>query len=94
MRKARLPIARFIEAASVNQKRHGLSRGRDASRAYGLVYRAVRAGKLKPPTEFACVDCGVDAECYDHRNYSAPLVVEPVCFGCNQVRGHAIGAAP
>ena len=30
------------------------------------------------------------ANVYDHRDYSLPLVVEPVCYTCNTARGSAI----
>lgn len=61
-----------------------------AARASAFVCRAVKAGKLKRPTEFTCADCGRPATRYDHRDYNAPLVVEPVCATCNQLRGPAI----
>lgn len=38
-----------------------------------------------------CVDCGAPAECHDHRDYSKPLHVEPVCRSCNVRRGPAAG---
>lgn len=38
-------------------------------------------GKIK------CVDCGKPAKQYDHRDYSKPLDVDPVCRGCNVKRG-------
>ncbi len=50
---------------------------------------AIRRGTLKPATEFACVDCARAAQCYDHRDYSKPLEVAPVCFSCNVLRGPA-----
>ena len=51
---------------------------------------AIRHGHVKPAIEFKCVDCGVPAQCYDHRDYNHPLSVEPVCFTCNVRRGSAI----
>ena len=51
--------------------------------------KAVREGKLRPPTDFDCVDCGAPATGYDHRDYAKPLDVEPVCTGCNNRRGSA-----
>ena len=36
-----------------------------------------------------CVDCGKRAEHYDHRDYTKPLEVEPVCRSCNKLRGPA-----
>lgn len=31
---------------------------------------------------------------YDHRDYTKPLSVEPVCRSCNKLRGPAIGSLP
>lgn len=64
-----------------------------ADRAYGRVYRAVRKGLLLDLKEWvvACVDCAVErATQYDHRDYSFPLLVDPVCRGCNKRRGAGI----
>lgn len=36
-----------------------------------------------------CVDCGKVAKHYDHRNYSEPHRVDPVCISCNLKRGPA-----
>ena len=36
-----------------------------------------------------CVDCGRPARHYDHRYYTKPLDVEPVCASCNVKRGSA-----
>lgn len=41
-----------------------------------------------------CTDCGVPASQYDHRDYSRPLDVEPVCRSCNLRRGTAIWPMP
>lgn len=58
--------------------------------AHKLVRCAVRNGFLKKlDGSVACVDCGKPAESYDHRDYSKPLDVEPVCQGCNVRRGQA-----
>jgi DNA-directed RNA polymerase subunit RPC12/RpoP len=54
------------------------------------VYVAIVSGALKPATEHSCVDCGAPATCYDHRDYSKPLEVEPVCRACNVCRGPGI----
>jgi hypothetical protein len=51
------------------------------------VTAAIKRGLLSPPETLRCKDCGEWAECYDHRNYYAPLVVVPVCQGCNIRRG-------
>lgn len=36
--------------------------------------------------ETRCEDCGKPAECYDHRDYSRPLLVAAVCLKCNASR--------
>ena len=50
-----------------------------------------RQGKVIP---IFCVDCGKPAEVYDHRDYSKPLEVEPVCRACNSRRSHAEDIKP
>ena len=60
------------------------------SRAHAAITKAMKNGSLPRPKEFKCVDCGVQAECYDHRDYNKPLEVEPVCRKCNFRRGLAI----
>jgi hypothetical protein len=54
------------------------------------VARARRKGLLPPPREFKCEDCAAQASEYDHRDYGKPLLVAPVCRGCNRRRGRAI----
>lgn len=39
--------------------------------------------------DIRCVDCGAVANEYDHRDYSRPLEVDPVCGRCNKLRGPA-----
>ena len=51
-------------------------------------------GELLPATAFKCVDCERPATVYDHRDYSKPLAVEPVCRSCNVMRGPAAHPAP
>lgn len=53
------------------------------------VRKAVNIGMLKPVKTCRCVDCGAPAADYDHRDYSRPLAVEPVCRSCNIRRGIA-----
>jgi hypothetical protein len=62
-------------------------------RAVSKVNREVALGNLKKATEHVCVDCGKPAKQYEHRNYSKPLDVEPVCRGCNKRRGPALDIA-
>lgn len=51
-----------------------------------ITLTAVKLGFLPDPVDCACVDCGRNAECFDHRDYSKPLAVEPVCLACNSGR--------
>lgn len=50
---------------------------------------AKRRGVLPDPKKLICADCGMSAQAYDHRDYSKPLDVVPVCYGCNLKRGGA-----
>ncbi|MCO5355094.1 hypothetical protein NG899_05165 [Acidovorax kalamii] len=54
----------------------------------------VNQGAIPKPGAHRCVDCGASATCYDHRDYSKPWMVEPVCDGCNTRRGPAINLFP
>jgi len=57
-----------------------------------MQWRAQVAARSANPTldgSIECVDCGAPATCYDHRDYSKPLDVEPVCWKCNAQRGPA-----
>lgn len=71
-----------------------------AQRALGRVRYAIQRGKLPRPDTLVCADCGGQARCYDHRDYSMPLKVAPVCSKCNVKRGPGLpvlreqGAAP
>jgi NMD protein affecting ribosome stability and mRNA decay len=47
-------------------------------------------GLFPSPKTLICVDCGASAHDYDHRDYSKPLEVEPVCRACNFKRGPAL----
>lgn len=60
------------------------------SKAKTLVFIEVRAGRLPKPTTLKCVDCENMASVYDHRNYTRPLDVVPVCRSCNKARGHGL----
>jgi len=60
--------------------------------AHSKVARAIKRGDLQPAYEFDCIDCGNPAEVYDHRDYSKPLDVQPVCHRCNVIRGAATDA--
>jgi hypothetical protein len=67
-------------------KRHTVLGLRAASKIKYLVER----GLLEPARKHDCVDCGDQANHYDHRDYREPCVVEPVCRGCNSIRGPAL----
>src|ERR1700722_14808754 len=59
-----------------------------ASKAHAKVQAAIRKGLLpRLDGTVACVDCGCEAEVYDHREYARPLDVQPVCLACNNKRG-------
>lgn len=75
-----------------NAGRYGTAVPYDATggaEARAIVNREVRAGRLAPPTAFACADCGKPAKHYDHRDYGKPLQVVAVCHSCNLRRGQA-----
>lgn len=60
-------------------------------RAMRAVKAAIKRGIIPDLKggEYACVDCGGVATEYEHRDYSRPYDVEPVCRGCNSRRGTA-----
>lgn len=58
--------------------------------ACNAVAKAIREGRLEHPRGMACVDCGGVAIEYEHRDYTQPLKVEPICRGCNLRRGPAL----
>ena len=62
--------------------------------AHGRVKKAILSGDLPPASRLYCVDCGGFAFGYDHRDYTAPLSVEPVCRPCNHRRGQAYPLTP
>ena len=57
--------------------------------AASSIWKAIRAGVLARADCFLCADCGGAARDYDHRDYSKPLEVVPLCHGCNLRRGPA-----
>ena len=79
---SRYPGAKLCwDCAKAHQKLQG--------RAIMLVQRAVTMGKIPPAKTLQCVDCNAPAMGYDHRDYSKPLDVAPVCIPCNWKRGPA-----
>ncbi|MFM0503927.1 hypothetical protein [Paraburkholderia caffeinilytica] len=61
-----------------------------ARNAHVEVNKAVARGDLPVVSTQNCVDCGVQAQAYDHRDYANPLDVQPVCDSCNALRGRAL----
>ena len=59
------------------------------SRAYILVANAIKNGSLADLKKqyIKCSDCDNRATVYDHRDYTKPLMVDPVCKSCNWHRG-------
>jgi hypothetical protein len=51
------------------------------------VRKAILSGELAHPTTLSCVDCGMRASEYEHRDYGRPLDVVPICGPCNTKRG-------
>lgn len=65
------------------------------SKAHRSVSKAIKAGQLAAlDGSVLCVDCSKVAQVYDHRDYSKPLEVEPVCYKCNTKRGSAANYTP
>jgi len=63
--------------------------------ATSKVQQAVKRGVLpRLDGSILCMDCGLVATCYDHRDYSKPLEVDPVCMVCNKKRGPAKNHTP
>lgn len=57
--------------------------------AINRVSQSVARGLIPPAAKLKCVDCGSQAQQYDHRDYGKPLKVKPVCRKCNSKRGPA-----
>jgi hypothetical protein len=66
-----------------------LQRQGEQSRAIHAVRAAIVRRELESPTTRECEDCGDPAKFYDHRDYTKPLDVAPVCPSCNKRRGPA-----
>jgi len=58
-------------------------------RASAMVARAIRHGELPKVSGHACYRCGSEASVYEHRDYTKPLDVRPVCRSCNGLLGRA-----
>lgn len=70
-------------------------RSRYFTLAHAYVSTAIYNGDLpKLDGSVACVDCGIAATEYDHRDYKKPMEVDPVCRACNQARGPGLHRDP
>lgn len=75
-------IARFCFPCAKQRQR-----APDLTLAHSAVAGAIRRGEIAHPKTLSCTDCGMPARDYDHRDYSKPLDVDPVCRSCNKLRG-------
>lgn len=59
------------------------------------VREAIKSGELPAlDGSIKCTDCWHPATDYDHRDYTSPLTVDPVCRGCNVRRGQGAPLLP
>lgn len=65
---------------------------REALAAIAEVSKQVKRGLMLRAAAFGCSDCDKPASVYDHRDYTEPLKVAPVCRACNVRRGHAFNS--
>lgn len=63
---------------------------REKAYAGNKISSAIKYGRLKPATEYKCVDCDGPASVWEHRDYRKPLDIEPVCKTCNALRKGAL----
>ena len=75
------------ETCVIAPERIAIYRATGRHQSHAAVRRAILNGDLPHPSNLACVDCGAEATDYEHRDYSKPLDVEPVCHPCNMKRG-------
>lgn len=89
--RAHLAMHEMSECRDCSFVRHCYQAGVRGPASYAVA-KAVKLGQLpKLDGSIACVDCGGIATDYEHRDYSKPLDVEPVCRSCNKLRGPAKG---
>lgn len=81
----KMPLRSIVSLENLRQSKFR------ARRARSTVRYAVQCGKLVnlKLENVKCVDCGNRATSYEHRDYTKPLEVEPVCNSCNMKRGPA-----
>lgn len=56
------------------------------------IFKLVRSNKIQKASSKKCIDCGIVANCYDHRDYLKTFEIEPVCWSCNKKRGPGLNA--
>lgn len=61
----------------------------ESVKASAKVRGARLKGLLPAPADCVCADCGKPASQYEHRDYTKPLDVQPICRSCNVKRGPA-----
>jgi hypothetical protein len=83
-----MPCARLREKE--NRAAYQRPKWKLQEKAIRKVRYAVSRGRLPHPATLLCVDCTRPAEVYDHRDYTKPLDVAPVCMSCNGARGPSI----
>lgn len=71
-----------LEAYRVRKYRY-VAENKTKIRAQGRIYKAVKAGKLRPARELPCFVCGQNANAYHHVDYALPFEVFPVCHRCH-----------
>lgn len=86
-RRCKAAYARRHRNLAYARERYRAYRGSNQARAHNQVKGAVRSGILRSIKKRLCMDCGMPATCYDHRDYLKPLDVDPVCTRCNKKRG-------
>jgi hypothetical protein len=85
-REGQRPFCSLCGLLNILYRKHGTGQPEGAQ----MVSREIRYGRMVPPTNFACVDCGAPATAYEHRDYNKPLDVVPTCRPCNAKRRYAI----
>jgi len=93
-RNEHVPFCSTCKASGMKERLNWY-RNSGAEKAHTLVRLAINTGILPAlRTDIKCFDCEEQATEYDHRDYSYPLFVHPVCHSCNKKRGQAKPLAP
>lgn len=90
-KRAMREVAGISRCPFIYEKEHRNRRSYLQSKAHRAVRIAVLKGELPDlkASIVRCVDCGMRATDWDHRDYGKPLEVEPTCGSCNCLRGPA-----